>query len=410
MAQDRLDQAIRLYEEGLIARAQFDLTVALETLKPERQLDAGRLKAFLALSQGRLRDARQELAFNVATRPDPFLSYILARIYLSERDFSRARDQYKLAGLATSGPGGNANGRNPASDLLRALAPIDCGESASLDLPFEIFRRHENSGTLWRAKMDHASEVKARTQAMILAARFGGDVSGATPLKEAFVESPVLFDLIKNPRDQTNFARCAANLGERETQARERVRTGSSDSFRESLLLAQERKTELLRNRVFLFNDSASHILLGRYLAFLGKKQEALHVFRAAIRVQLKSISFFPDEHTTVGTFASFAALLRDLAAVYSTLDRDQDAIVLKQIAAELEGTDFEDARKLTALRQQLFLLAGQNLRCTETLWLLIKLDPGRAASYRAKLRERDEKFNSSELLEVFRPIYDRET
>ncbi|MCE9596639.1 MAG: hypothetical protein K8S54_01595 [Spirochaetia bacterium] len=407
MAQDRLDRAIQLYEEGLVARSQFDLTVALENLKPERQLDAGRLKAFLALAQGRIRDARQELAFNVAARPDPFLSYVLARIYLNERDFVRARDQYRLAANPDPATKLNTNESEIPEALLQAFAPIDCGESPIIEQPFEIFRRHENSGVLWRAKMNSTSRSQAATQATILSRRFGGVGPAVPPWKESFAKVPLVFGILKDPSDETTFGRCSVNLGEREKAVRDRLRAGSADKGKDDLLQIQERKAELLRNRVFLFNDIASHIYLGRYLAFLGRRQESLHVFRAAIKLQLKGLTFFPNEHDTVSTYASFAALLRDLAAVYSSLDRDQDAIVLKQISTELEGGNYQDAKKMTALRQQLFLLAGQNMRCTETLWLLMKLDPNRQATYRARLSDRDEKFSNVELLEVFRPIYD---
>jgi len=397
-AEDRLDQAIREFRSGLPERATFNLTVAEHSLLPDRVVDAARLRAFLHLYNGRLPEAAVQIRIYLAAKADPFLNLVLARILLDSRDFPGALEQYRAAASAN-------HSRDDSSRL--DLLPVYCGEVEPLP-PFEMFRKTDRLDELWSAKLTLLERSSAGFQAMVLASRFGSPFRAQTT-SLSIQKMPLISALLSAPADSSTHAACAAGLSRMEETVRAKLNAGSTQATIGQLRELSERKHILLRNRVFLMNDIASHILLGRYLNLAGKKLEAVIVFRAALRIQTDRLDFYHlDEHDTIANLLGLAGLLRDSAAAYGALDRKADQTVLTQIATEIESSAMriDSLDLLEGLRARIFLLAGQNLHSSEALYLLRRLDPKRETTYLQKLVDRDSKLGESELLDVYSPIY----
>lgn len=384
-AETRIELAVRQYRRGLPQDAEYYWQLAAREGKKESAFQLHKLRAFLDLRLMKIPEATRNLEAALAIQNDPFLAYILARIYLDFRRFPEAGDAYEKAAAPSAGaPPAPAAASSPThQDLL----PISCAEDMPTDA-FVVFQNIEAYRELWDHPLSPAEKAAAAWAGASIRRRFGG--KAITLLQ---TRGPAVFDrLVSRPDDRAVHAECIASFAKME----KRIMVGASIAKRIQSL--RSKQDGYYRMRGFWFGDEESLELLGRHLVFAGRSIEALHVYRAIFFRRFKRLSFHrKDEHDRAAA-RDLAFTIRDIAAVYGALSKNQDRTVLLRVADAIESNGHTD---LLVARE-----ASQKQDNRECLYVLSALQPEKSSDMLERIRRRDEASVDSEFGLVFLPLY----
>jgi len=381
-AETRIELAVRQYRRGLPQDAEYYWHLAAREGNKASAFQIHKLRAFLDLRLMKIPEATRNLEAALSIQNDPFLAYVLARIYLDFRRYPEAGDTYEKA--ATLLPAGQPSANSP---IHMDLLPFSCAEEMPTD-PFVVFGNAEVYRELWDHRLAPAERAAAAWAGASIRKRFGGKV---IPLLQASGQT-VLDRLLSRPDDRALHAECIGSFAKME----KKIMAGASISKRIQSLRAKQES--YYRMRYFWFGDEESLELLGRHLIYAARSVEALHVYRAMFFRRFKKLRFDQkDEHDRAAA-RDLAFTIRELAAVYGSLSKNQDRTVLLRVADAIENAGHTD---LLVARE-----ASQKQDNRECLYILSAMQPARRREMLERIRLRDEASVDSEFGLVFLPLY----
>lgn len=381
-AEDRIDVAIRQYRRGLPQEAEYYWSLAAREAKKDSAFKLHKLRAFLDLRLARIPEATSELEAALAVQDDAFLNYLLARIHLDFRRFPEAADAYARA--VKQKPA-----LVPASQarVHLDLLPFSCAEEMP-PAALSAFQDIQLYGELWDHSLHDTELAAAAWTSASIRRRFGGASVALLPVR---TQNGLLNRLLAAPDNLAAHAACIASFADME----KKILGGIAVPKR--LLALRSNQDAYYRLRAFWFGNEQSLELLGRHLNVAGRGVEALHVYRAIFFRRFHRLDFkSQNKKGSEGT--DLAYTIRELAAVYGSIGRNQDRTVLLRVADAIETVGYND---LLVARE-----ASQKQDNRECLYLLSALQPGRSAEMFRRLRARDAAAVDSEFSLVFLPLY----
>lgn len=384
-AEERIDVAVRQYRRGLPQDAEYYWTLAAREGRKESAFKLHKLRAFLDLRLMKIPEAIRSLEAALAIQKDPFLSYVLARIYLDFRRFPEAARSFSDSVEGAAGKNAPAAGK-----MHLDLLPFSCAEEMP-PVPLSSFQNIALYAELWDHTL-HATELSAASWAGSAIRRRYGEPALARILPAG---KGVMNQLLGQPDDLAAHAACIASFSKMEKT----ILTGIAVPRRIQSLRSNQ--DAYYRLRAFWFGDEASLELLGRYLVYSGRGVEALHVYRAIFFRRFSRLDFSPARspgNSSDRAGRDLAYTIRDLAAVYGLLARNQDRTVLLRVADAIESAGHKD---LLVARE-----ATQKQDNRECIYLLSVLQPARKQEMMRRLRQRDEANVDTEFRLVFLPLY----
>jgi tetratricopeptide (TPR) repeat protein len=380
-AEERIDVAVRQYRRGLPQDAEYYWTLAAREGRKESAFKVHKLRAFLDLRLMKIPEATRQLEAALAIQSDPFLNYILGRIYLDFRRFPEAAASFGKSVEVSK------NSVPVTGPIHLDLLPLSCAEEMP-PVPLSSFQNIALYAELWNHSLNATELSAASWAASSIRRRYGGPVIA----RVAPGGTGVLSRLLSEPDNLAAHAACIASFSKMEKT----ILTGISVPRRIQSLRSNQ--DAYYRLRAFWFGDEGSLEILGRYLIYSNRGVEALHVYRAIFFRRFSRLNFTSPAGTEQARGRDLAYTIRELAAVYGLLAKNQDRTVLLRVADAIETAGHAD---LLVARE-----ATQKQDNRECIYLLSALQPARKQEMMQRLRQRDEAAVDTEFRLVFLPIY----